>query len=101
MICVIFHVIRHLMKFGTWVFVESTMERSQNDRELMTQNEMRSKKEFLTKMQKIFEEVDDDHSGEIKLEELQEHMQDPHRSEGFTRTGYFIPGRDGAGAWTI
>ena len=24
-----------------------------------------------------------------------------YRSEGFTRTGYFFPGRDGTGAWTI
>ncbi len=23
------------------------------------------------------------------------------RSEGFPRTGYFIPGRDGTGAWQI
>ena len=25
----------------------------------------------------------------------------PERSEGFPRTGYFIPGRDGMGAWQI
>ena len=24
-----------------------------------------------------------------------------YRSEGFTRTGYFFPGRDGTGAWTF
>ena len=23
----------------------------------------------------------------------------PHRSEGFPRTGYFVPGRDGIGVW--
>ncbi len=24
-----------------------------------------------------------------------------YRSEGFTRTGYFFPGRDGTGVWTF
>ncbi len=26
---------------------------------------------------------------------------DADRSEGFPRTGYFVPGRDGTGAWRI
>ena len=27
--------------------------------------------------------------------------ENAYRSEGFTRTGYFFPGRDENGAWTI
>ena len=29
------------------------------------------------------------------------YLPNKHRSEGFPRTGYFIPGRDGMGAWQI
>jgi hypothetical protein len=65
-----------LLNVVTAVFVESTMERSQNDRELMTQNEIKAKSEFLKKMESVFEELDEDDDGEINLNELQDHMKD-------------------------
>jgi len=65
-----------LLNVVTAVFVESTMQRSQNDRELMTQNEIQAKSEFLKKMQSVFEELDEDDDGEINLTELQDRMKD-------------------------
>jgi hypothetical protein len=66
-----------LLNVVTAVFVESTMERSQNDRDLMTQKEMITKKEFLDRMQNVFAELDDDNDNSINVEELSERMMDP------------------------
>merc|ERR1712217_528787 len=58
------------------VFVDSTMQRSQNDREYVVQTELQGKKDFLRTMEQVFNELDRNGSGAISLQELMDHMSD-------------------------
>merc|ERR1719391_354544 len=66
-----------MLNVVTSVFVDSTMQRSQNDREFVVQCELQGKQEFMETMEQIFEELDVRGTGEISLGELEERMQDP------------------------
>lgn len=76
-----------VLNVTTAVFVESAMQKSQNDREFLIQTEINQKREFLTTMEKIFEELDEDGSGEVDLGELQRHMKDPMVGAYFSGLG--------------
>jgi len=76
-----------LMNVVTAVFVESTMQRSRNDRELMTQNEIKNKKEFLETMASVFNELDDDHDGSVNLTELETQLKIPRIGAYFSSLG--------------
>merc|ERR1712187_234832 len=52
------------------------MQRSQNDRDYVVQSEMHGRGEFMRTMEEVFEELDRNHSGEISLKELENHMSD-------------------------
>ena len=41
------------------------------------------------------------YSEKMKNPKFWKNNKSENRSEGFPRTGYFIPGRDGTGAWRI
>jgi hypothetical protein len=59
------------------VFVDYTLQRSQNDREYLIDTEVSGRKEFMSTMHNLFQELDRNDSGEISLEELETHMQEP------------------------
>lgn len=65
-----------LLNVITAVFVGVAMQRSQNDRELIVQQEMQRKKELITIMTQVFGELDSNDSGELCLEEFEKHMND-------------------------
>merc|ERR1719181_1743941 len=66
-----------ILNVVTAVFVESTMQRSRSDRELMTQNELTAKREFLETMQGVFNELDEDGDNEVDLKELANKLKKP------------------------
>merc|ERR1740123_1050009 len=66
-----------MLNVVTSVFVDSTMQRSQNDREFVVETELQGKKKFIEMMEQVFEELDSDGSGQIMLSELEEHMNNP------------------------
>jgi len=65
-----------LLNVVTAVFVESAMSRSQNDREFVVQQEIEQRKEFVSLMQKVFEELDTNRSGALTLQEFEKHIDD-------------------------
>jgi len=60
----------------TGVFVESAMLVNKMDREVISQEEMDSKKEFLHNMHKMFIEMDIDGSGCIGIQEFEKQLDD-------------------------
>jgi len=67
-----------LLNVVTAVFVETAMQRSQNDRELLVQQEMEQKVEFVETLQRVFEELDSNGSGTLTLDEFEQQIQDEH-----------------------
>jgi hypothetical protein len=65
-----------LLNIVTAVFVESAMQRSQRDRELVVQQELEQKLQYMDKLQRIFEELDADESGTLTVQEFEEQVQD-------------------------
>jgi len=61
----------------TGVFVESAMQSSQADRDSIVQDEIAAQKNYLKAMETLFQEIDDDNSGHITLEEFQGRLDDP------------------------
>mmetsp|Transcript_112980 Transcript_112980/g.326430 ORF Transcript_112980/g.326430 Transcript_112980/m.326430 type:complete len:720 (+) Transcript_112980:104-2263(+) len=73
-----------MLNVVTSVFVDSTMQRSQNDREFVVQCEMKGKTQFIETMAQVFDELDTDGSGQISLEELEDRINDPHMTAYFS-----------------
>merc|ERR1719229_1048842 len=48
-----------MLNVVTSVFVDSTMQRSQNDREFVVQCELQGKQDFMETMEQVFEELDE------------------------------------------
>lgn len=67
-----------LLNVITAVFVETAMQRSQNDRELLVQQELEQKVEFVDTLQRVFEELDANGSGSLTMEEFERQIQDEH-----------------------
>lgn len=65
-----------LLNVVTAVFVETAMQQSQRDRELLVQQEVEQKVEFVETMQRVFEELDTNGSGTLSLEEFEKQMDD-------------------------
>eukprot|EP00931_Biecheleriopsis_adriatica_P076131 TRINITY_DN49880_c0_g1_i1.p1 TRINITY_DN49880_c0_g1~~TRINITY_DN49880_c0_g1_i1.p1 ORF type:complete len:708 (+),score=169.26 TRINITY_DN49880_c0_g1_i1:58-2181(+) len=65
-----------LLNVVTAVFVETAMQQSQNDRELLVQQDMEQKVEFVDTMQRVFEELDTDGSGTLSLDEFEKKLDD-------------------------
>lgn len=76
-----------LMNVVTAIFVESTMARSQNDRELMTHKELMAKKDFLETMQSVFNELDDDGDNTVNFDELETKLKDHKIGAYFSSLG--------------
>jgi hypothetical protein len=65
-----------LLNIVTAVFVETAMQRSQNDRELMVQQEVECKLQYVETLQRVFQELDHDASGTLTLDEFEKQIQD-------------------------
>jgi len=65
-----------LLNLVTAVFINTAMSRSQNDRELVVQQEMESKAEIVLIIQQVFMELDTDGSGSLTIEEFEKHIED-------------------------
>merc|ERR1740123_1197015 len=63
-----------MLNVVTSVFVDSTMQRSQNDREFVVDSELAGKRQFIELMKAVFEELDIAGSGKIEISMLEEHM---------------------------
>merc|ERR1712032_1441447 len=68
----------------TAVFIESTMQNTQQDREFVIQNEMSAKRHFMHTMEFLFDELDSNGSGKISLNELEAHLHEPHVAAYFS-----------------
>jgi len=67
-----------LLNVVTAVVVETSIQRSQNDRDLLVQQEMEQKIEFVDSMQRVFEELDADGNGSLTLDEFEAQLDDEH-----------------------
>lgn len=65
-----------LLNVVTAVFVNTAMQRSQNDRELVVSQEMEGKSELINIIQQVFVELDKDGNGCLRLEEFEAHIED-------------------------
>jgi len=65
-----------LMNVVTAVFVETAIQRSANDGSMRVQKELDNKAEFVSNMQRVFEELDTNSSGTLTLEEFEKQMED-------------------------
>lgn len=60
----------------TGVFVESAMQSNSKDRDIIVHEEMQSKVEYLRSMREIFDDMDDDDTGSITIEEFEAKLDD-------------------------
>eukprot|EP00930_Biecheleria_cincta_P037799 TRINITY_DN25977_c0_g1_i1.p1 TRINITY_DN25977_c0_g1~~TRINITY_DN25977_c0_g1_i1.p1 ORF type:complete len:642 (+),score=136.17 TRINITY_DN25977_c0_g1_i1:66-1991(+) len=65
-----------LLNVVTAVFVNTALQRSQNDRELVVQKEMEYKEELVSIVEQVFMELDKNHSGSLNIEEFEQHVDD-------------------------
>jgi len=65
-----------MMNVVTGVFVESAMESSQHDREVIIMDEQANKAKYMRNMQELFAEMDENGSGSISLEEFMQQLDD-------------------------
>uniref|UniRef100_A0A7S0AGA6 EF-hand domain-containing protein n=1 Tax=Pyrodinium bahamense TaxID=73915 RepID=A0A7S0AGA6_9DINO len=65
-----------LLNVVTAVFVGAAFQRAQHDRELIVQEQMESKAEFLHTMEQVFFELDTNDSGELNLDEFESYIED-------------------------
>jgi len=59
------------------IFIDSILQRSKNDREYVVQTQIHGQKEFMNTMEQLFDEIDNDRSGQISLSELREKIKAP------------------------
>eukprot|EP00927_Polykrikos_kofoidii_P013158 TRINITY_DN15715_c0_g1_i2.p1 TRINITY_DN15715_c0_g1~~TRINITY_DN15715_c0_g1_i2.p1 ORF type:complete len:862 (-),score=156.45 TRINITY_DN15715_c0_g1_i2:16-2433(-) len=69
-------VILALLNVITAVFVQAAVHQSQRDRELLVQQEVDRKVEFIANMQHVFEELDANNSGTLTLQEFERQLED-------------------------
>merc|ERR1712048_1060034 len=62
----------------TGVFVENAIANNQSDRDIVVHEELEAKKSYLESMRNVFEEMDDDGTGYITIEEFESRLGD-HR----------------------
>jgi len=60
----------------TGVFVDSAMQANTTDREIIVHEELNARKEYISAMQQIFEEMDEDNKGTISLDEFENKLND-------------------------
>jgi hypothetical protein len=60
----------------TGVFVETALQANNGDRDIVVHEELEAKRAYTKAMQSVFEELDDDGTGQISLEEFVAHLDD-------------------------
>jgi hypothetical protein len=71
----------------TAVMFESTLLRCKADRGLAVQSELIEKRDYLTAMRDLFEELDDENAGEISQEQMRRRMKEPEIGAYFSQLG--------------
>jgi len=59
------------------IFVESTMEATRNDKDLIISDQLALKDSYMAQMSEVLRETDSDQSGTISWEEFAAHLNDP------------------------
>merc|ERR1719487_2614798 len=70
-LCFISFTLFALVNIVTGVFVEAAMQSNLNDRDIIAQEELNQKRNYLQSMQELFEEMDADGLGTISMEEFE------------------------------
>mmetsp|Transcript_89252 Transcript_89252/g.239225 ORF Transcript_89252/g.239225 Transcript_89252/m.239225 type:complete len:249 (-) Transcript_89252:98-844(-) len=65
------------------IFIDSTLQRSKNDRDFVVHQEMSGRQEFMRKMEVIFDELDPENHGKISLRQFQSYIGDPKKNAYF------------------
>merc|ERR1719226_476441 len=65
-----------MINVGTAIFLDTVLQRSKNDRDFVIEEMTSEKKRFMKMMDTLFSELDQDHSGQISLDELSQHLSD-------------------------
>merc|ERR1719210_1659427 len=65
-----------LLNVVTAVFVGTALRSSKNDRAVAVQQELEHKSEFIAIMQQVFQELDTNDHGSLRLEEFEQHIGD-------------------------
>lgn len=65
-----------ILNVVTGIFVETAILSSQSDREVVISEQMADKKKALRNMVGMFNEMDDDNSGSVTIEEFEKHLDD-------------------------
>lgn len=60
----------------TGVFCQSAIEGSQHDQEMLIQEKMKNKTQYMDRVRQLFESIDEDGSGTITIQELEDHLND-------------------------
>merc|ERR1712190_23340 len=71
----------------TGVFVDNAVETAKTQREFLVQKEMELKERYVSEMRSLFLEIDDDGSGSVTLDEIQEYFEDPRVQSYFQALG--------------
>merc|ERR1712216_234828 len=74
----------------TGVFCQNAIESAQNDKETATMELLAKKDAFIQSIKALFSDIDKDHSGQISLPELEEHLDDAKFVAYFTSLGIDI-----------
>eukprot|EP00929_Paragymnodinium_shiwhaense_P089468 TRINITY_DN49616_c0_g1_i1.p1 TRINITY_DN49616_c0_g1~~TRINITY_DN49616_c0_g1_i1.p1 ORF type:complete len:639 (-),score=178.81 TRINITY_DN49616_c0_g1_i1:139-2055(-) len=65
-----------IINIVTGVFVETAIEANARDRTIIVHEELESKKAFLSSLRSVFEEMDDDSTGCLSMEEFERRLDD-------------------------
>merc|ERR1712048_611886 len=83
----IFFTMLAVLNIITGVFVDNAVETAKTQREFLVQKEMELKEKYVAEMRSLFAEMDDDGSGYVTLEEIQEYFEDPRVQSYFQALG--------------
>jgi hypothetical protein len=59
----------------TGIFVESAVQSSHNDKQVLVHEQMEKKNEYIQRMSEMFQEMDSDGSGQISQDEFERHLR--------------------------
>merc|ERR1711879_999455 len=65
------------MNIITGFFCNNAMDMATKDKALVIQQQLRSKHKYVSEFQEVFSCLDSDSSGDLSLEELESHINDP------------------------
>jgi len=60
----------------TSIIIEATMHHATHERSEVIAEELKRKRSYISQFEQLFKKLDDDHSGDISLDELEKHLND-------------------------